>query len=186
MPFERRRGWTCQMRRERGQGLFELAATKQPNPKRGLTWNNSMSCSDGRWCTRADALLRFEGIHVYAVTAPPQAWFCSSRPVNDLAGCPDCGVVAVGHGRRQVRLHDIPCFGRPVRLLWAKRLWRCTDPDCPRTTFTEEHPLGTAAETDRPRGGMGDRCAAAFRHLCLCPGPPARRLLAHGLGHHEG
>jgi transposase len=28
-----------------------------------------------------------------------------------------------------------------VRLLWAKRVWRCPDPDCPRTTFTEEHAL---------------------------------------------
>jgi transposase len=27
-----------------------------------------------------------------------------------------------------------------VRLLWAKRLWRCPDPGCPRTTFSEEHP----------------------------------------------
>ena len=60
---------------------------------------------------------------------------------ENLAGCPDCGVVAVGHGRQPVRLHDIPCFGRPVRLLRDKRAWRCPDQDCPRTTFTEEHTL---------------------------------------------
>jgi transposase len=36
---------------------------------------------------------------------------------------------------------DIPCFGRPVRLLWAKRVWRCPDQGCPKTTFTKEHPL---------------------------------------------
>ncbi|WP_308930515.1 transposase family protein [Arthrobacter sp. SLBN-112] len=57
---------------------------------------------------------------------------------EDVTGCPDCGVVAVGHGRRRVRLHDIPGFGGPVSILWAKRVWRCPDSACPRTTFTED------------------------------------------------
>ena len=35
-----------------------------------------------------------------------------------LTGCPDCGVVAIGHGRRVQLLHDAPCFGRPVRVRW--------------------------------------------------------------------
>jgi hypothetical protein len=56
-----------------------------------------------------------------------------------ISGCSDCGVVAVGPGRRQARLHDIPCFGRPVWLLWAMRIRRCPDPGCPRTTFTEQY-----------------------------------------------
>lgn len=34
----------------------------------------------------------------------------------DLPGCPDCGVVAGGHGRRVQLLHDAPCFGRPTRV----------------------------------------------------------------------
>ena len=99
---------------------------------------NSMSCSDGLRCTRADALLGVEGVHVSSVTATPGGLVLGVETGEDITGCPDCGVVAVGHGRRQVRLHDIPCFGRPVRLLWAKRVWRCPDRDCPRTTFTEE------------------------------------------------
>ncbi|WP_444964457.1 ISL3 family transposase [Pseudarthrobacter sulfonivorans] len=103
--------------------------------------NNSMSCSAGRWCMRADALLGVEGVHVSSVTATRTGLVLGVETGVDLAGCPDCGVVAVGHGRRQVRLHDIPCFGQPVRLLWAKRVWRCPDPDCPKTTFSEEHPL---------------------------------------------
>jgi hypothetical protein len=32
---------------------------------------------------------------------------------------------------RQVRLRDMPSFGRPVRLLWAKGVWHRPDPDCP-------------------------------------------------------
>lgn len=46
-----------------------------------------------------------------------------------------------GPRRRKITLHDIPCFGRPARLIWAKRLWRCPDERCPRKVFSEEHPL---------------------------------------------
>jgi len=54
-----------------------------------------------------------------------------------LTGCPDCGVVAIGHGRRVQLLHDAPCFGRPVRVRWRKRIWRCPEPACARRTWTE-------------------------------------------------
>ncbi|MEQ4518742.1 transposase family protein [Pseudarthrobacter sp. B907] len=87
-----------------------------------------MSCFDDRWCTRADALLGVEGVHVSSVTATAASLVLGVEPGEDVTGGPDCGVVSVGHSRRQVRLHDIPCFGRPVRLPWAKRLWRWQDP----------------------------------------------------------
>jgi hypothetical protein len=103
--------------------------------------NSSMPGSGGRRCARADALLGVEGVHISSVTATTSSLVLRVETGEDLVGYPDCGVVAVGDRRRQVRLHDIPCFGRPVRLLWAKRVWHCPDPGCPRTTFTEEHPL---------------------------------------------
>jgi transposase len=82
-----------------------------------------------------------KSLAICASGATPGVLILAVETGEDVTGCPDCGVVAVGHGRWQDRLHDIPCFGRPVQLLWAKRVWRCQDPDCPRTTFTEEHPL---------------------------------------------
>jgi len=33
---------------------------------------------------------------------------------------------------------DAPCFGRPVRVIWRKRRWRCPDPGCARLTFVEQ------------------------------------------------
>ncbi|WP_175637446.1 transposase [Sinomonas mesophila] len=57
----------------------------------------------------------------------------------DVGGCPECGCVAVGHGRRVHTVADTPCFGTPVRVQWAKRIWRCQEPTCPRTTFSEAH-----------------------------------------------
>ena len=80
--------------------------------------NNSMSeVSRGRWCRRADALLGVDGVHVNAVTATASGLLLHVETGDDLTGCPECGVVAVGQGRRQVRLHDDPCFGRAVG--WA-------------------------------------------------------------------
>jgi hypothetical protein len=32
----------------------------------------------------------------------------------------------VHHGRRRVRLRDLSIAGRPVVLVWRKRLWRCS------------------------------------------------------------
>ncbi|MGM9472057.1 transposase family protein [Pseudarthrobacter sp. YS3] len=104
----------------------------------------------------------------------------------DLAGCPKCGVVAVGHGRRQVRLHNIPCFGQPVGLLWAKRVWRCPDPDCPKTTFSEEHPLaGPWAKLTARAAHWATDALQRFDTSVLGPGPPARGFLAHRLGRHQ-
>jgi transposase len=56
-----------------------------------------------------------------------------------VEGCRTCGVVASSHGRRTVRLVDTPCFGRPVRLVWRKRTWRCAEPACTGGSFTEQH-----------------------------------------------
>ena len=103
--------------------------------------SNSTSCGDGKWCALSDALLGVTGIHITAVSEAASGLIVHVETDQTLAGCPDCGVVAVGHGRRRIRLNDIPCFGRPVRLIWAKRLWRCQDQHCPRKVFSEQHPL---------------------------------------------
>ena len=55
-----------------------------------------------------------------------------------VQGCRVCGVVMRSHGRRDVRLIDTPCFGRPVELTWRKRTWRCAEPDCPGGVLTEQ------------------------------------------------
>jgi transposase len=50
-------------------------------------------------------------------------------------------VVAVGHGRGCRVLHDAPSLGRVTVLRWLSRVWRCLEPDCATTTFTEQHPV---------------------------------------------
>jgi transposase len=55
----------------------------------------------------------------------------------DLVGCPGCGAVATAHGRRPVRVRDLPSAGRPVTLIWVKRVWRCRHQQCATSTWSE-------------------------------------------------
>jgi len=47
--------------------------------------------------------------------------------VDRRPGCPECGQVARVKDRPPVLLVDLPCFGRPTRLVWRKHRWRCPD-----------------------------------------------------------
>ncbi|MGA8993857.1 MAG: ISL3 family transposase [Nocardioidaceae bacterium] len=91
-----------------------------------------------------------------------------------LSGCPDCGVVAIGHGRRVQVLHDAPCFGRPVRVRWFKRIWRCGEESCPRQTWTEQHPF--AAKRAKLTARAIDWAVDALRHDDTTVAALARRL----------
>ncbi len=73
--------------------------------------------------------------------------------------------------------------GRPVTLLWLKRLWRCAEPACATTTWSEVRarpPLGVADRTGPtgsvPAGRSGRASWRRCRHRHSVPG--AGRLLA--------
>ncbi|MCM0622615.1 helix-turn-helix domain-containing protein [Nocardioides bruguierae] len=68
---------------------------------------------------------------------PQLAVVIESTPA--VTGCRSCGVIAASHGRRNVPLVDVPCFGRPVELIWRKRTWRCPEPGCPVGAWTEQY-----------------------------------------------
>ncbi len=55
----------------------------------------------------------------------------------DVVGCGACGTRAEAHDRKAIDIRDLACFGRPARLRWLKRRWRCVDPDCEAKTWTE-------------------------------------------------
>jgi transposase len=79
-------------------------------------------------------------IHVESKAARPQ--------------CPDCGADAHLKDTRPVTLVDLPCFGRPTRLVWHKHRWRCPEVTCMRGSWTEEDPRIAS-----PRMAMSDRAA---------------------------
>lgn len=88
--------------------------------------------------------------------------------VAELAGCPRCGAVATGKGRRSVELIDLPCFGRATRLRWRKRRWRCVEAECEGASWTEED-----SRIASPRMAMTDR---ACRWVTLEVGRFARSV----------
>jgi transposase len=68
-------------------------------------------------------------------------------------GCWGCGTKALSKGRRVTKVRDLSCGGRPVVVVWAKRLWRCPDADCDVKTWSESSPLiaPRASLTERAR-----------------------------------
>jgi transposase len=60
-------------------------------------------------------------MHVLAVDRRPDRFVLTVESDADIVGCPSCGVVAVGHGRRRRVVADAPCFGAasPTRRAWT-------------------------------------------------------------------
>jgi transposase len=81
-------------------------------------------------------------------------WQLVVQTTATVVGCIGCGVRAEFHGRRTVRVRDLPIGGRPVVLAWRKRIWRCAEPACGVRTWTER-PAGIA-----PRAVLTERARA--------------------------
>jgi transposase len=64
-------------------------------------------------------------------------WQLAVQTTATVVGCGSCGVRATPHGRRLVRVRDLPIGGRPVVLFWRRRLWHCREPACSVRTWTE-------------------------------------------------
>ena len=71
----------------------------------------------------------------------------------NAVACTGCGTRAVSKGRRRTKVRDLTCGGRPVVVVWNKRLWRCPDDDCDVNSWTETSPLiaSRACLTERAR-----------------------------------
>ncbi|WP_453984344.1 ISL3 family transposase [Brevibacterium casei] len=95
---------------------------------------------DSPYCSNCDLLAGLTGLHVTAVEFNHDlgSLTVSVESPPTVMGCVSGGVIAHSRGRRDVMLVDAPCFDRPVKLMWRKRTWRCTEPACPTKAFTEQ------------------------------------------------
>ena len=121
-------------------------------------------CGSGvRWCARADAMFDVPGMHVLDVRVDEQQRLVVTIESDQIEhGCPRCGVIAVGHGRRCRVLHDAPCWGRVTVVRWLRQnlavpgAGLCHD-DLHRTAF------------DRAASGGADDTSGPVGHRCTQP-----------------
>lgn len=102
----------------------------------------------------AAAMLGLPGFVVLAVSEREGELEQAIETTADLVGCPECGAVAQLHDRRPVWVRDLPAGGRPVTLVWVKRVWRCPHAVCGKRTWTE------VSEVIRPRASLTERARA--------------------------
>jgi transposase len=102
----------------------------------------------------ASRLLGLDGFEVLAAEVVGGEWQVTVQTAASVVGCQGCGMRAELHGRRTIRVRDLPIGGRPAVLWWRKRLWRCREPACEVRTWTEQ------AAAIRPRAVLTERARA--------------------------
>ena len=113
----------------------------------------------------AEVMLGLPGFRVLDAQQEAAELVLVVETIAVLFGCPECGVVATAHDRMRVAYRDLPAFGRPVRLVWVKRRFRCDEELCQASTWTETSPL------------LASRCLLTRRaglECCLQVGANAR------------
>jgi transposase len=137
----------------------------------------------------AEAMLGLDCFRVLDVEETASEVVITVETSIEVVGCPTCGVRAEAQDRTRTDIRDLPCFGRPARLVWLKRRWRCVDPDCSAKTWTEEvdHVLPRAvltvrggAEATRQVGELAMPVAVVARELGVCWWTIMGAVIRHG------
>ena len=102
----------------------------------------------------ATALLGMDGFVTGAQLEVGGEWWLAVETNADVMGCEACGTRALAHGRRTVRVRDLPMADRPVVLVWRKRLWRCPESACEVSTWSED------SDAIAPRAVLTERARA--------------------------
>jgi transposase len=99
----------------------------------------------------AEMLLGLPGFTVLDVVETDVEVVISIESTVTRVFCRTCGARAEPHDRMPVDVRDLACFGRPARLRWSKRRWRCRELLCSARTWTEssEHVDAQAVLTRR-------------------------------------
>jgi zinc-finger of transposase IS204/IS1001/IS1096/IS1165 len=63
-------------------------------------------------------LLGLDGLEVVSAELVGGEWHLAVQTTARMVGCAGCGMRATPHGRRLVRVRDLPIGGRPVVLWW--------------------------------------------------------------------
>lgn len=137
----------------------------------------------------AEAMLGLDGFRVLEVTETPAELVVRVESTATVAGCWRCGVRAESQGRMAVAVRDLPCFGRPARLVWVKRRWRCREALCDARTWTETSPgfdtqavitRRAGAEACRQVGALARSVRSVAAELGVCWWTVMNSVIEHG------
>ena len=137
----------------------------------------------------AEALLGLDGFRVLEVSEDPDELVVTIESVATVVGCGRCGVRAEAQDRAVIDIRDLTCFGRPTRLRWIKRRWRCVDADCEAKTWTERSPHVDAQAVLTRRAGaeacrqVGEEARAVSKvavELGVCWWTVMNAVIEHG------
>ena len=137
----------------------------------------------------AEALLGLDGFRVLEVNEAPDELVITIETSLDVVGCRRCGTRAHAQDRMPIDIRDLPCFGRPARLRWIKRRWRCVDPDCDAKSWTEGSPHVDAqvvltrragAEACRQVGEEARAVSVVAAELGVCWWTVMNAVIEHG------
>jgi hypothetical protein len=102
----------------------------------------------------AEAMLGLDGFTVLTVVEDPAELVITIETTAVVVGCSTCGVRAQAQDRMPIEIRDLACFGRPVRLVWTKRRWRCREELCDAKTWTEVSPAAMTRQLITWRAGL--------------------------------
>jgi transposase len=137
----------------------------------------------------AEALLGLDGFRVLEVTEDRDEVVIAIESTATFEGCASCGVRAEAHDRMPIAIRDLACFGRPARLVWHKRRWRCVEPACDAKTWTERSDHVDAqvvltrragVEACRQVGENARPVAGLARELGVCWSTVMNAVIEHG------
>ena len=147
-----------------------------------------------------------DGLEITSVSDTPEEVLVRVTSYRATSLCPTCSVPSSAiHSLYRRHPKDLPCVGRPIRLVLTVRKFFCRNPSCVRKIFTERLPElieVSSRLTTRLRGGVqeigfatcgkgGERLASKLgiklsdvtllRSLYLLPRPPIGKVTVLGI-----
>jgi transposase len=82
-----------------------------------------------------------DGLEITSVSETPVEVFVHVTSYRSSSPCPRCSMPSSAiHSSYRRHPKDLPCVGRPIRLLFTVRKFFCRNPTCSRKVFTERLP----------------------------------------------
>ena len=82
-----------------------------------------------------------EGLEMTSLSDTPEELLVCVISHRSSSPCPQCATPSSAiHSSYRRHPRDLPCTGRPIRLLLTVRKFFCRNPDCSRKVFTERLP----------------------------------------------